>query len=168
MDDVVEVAGTRFVGSTLWTDFRHGSDSWAHAAGSARRFINDYRRIRRRTSGRHRHFRPIEALALHRASRAFIDDALAAPFDGPTAVVTHHAPHPASLWEPHADLRWCYASDLTDLIVRRRPELWVHGHVHSRADYRAGATRVVCNPRGHVDEGALRAFEPALVVDVGA
>jgi hypothetical protein len=53
MDDAVEIAGVRFLGSTLWTDFRHGSDSRAHAAGSARRWINDYRRIRRRRSGRH-------------------------------------------------------------------------------------------------------------------
>ena len=148
-------------------EIRHGSDSWAHASGTARRWMNDYRRIRRQSSGRHRHIRPIETLALHRASRAFIDVALAAPFEGPTVVVTHHAPHPTSLWDPHADLRWCYASDLTDLIERRRPDLWVHGHVHSRADYLVGATRVVCNPRGHVDEGGVAAFDSDMVIDIG-
>jgi hypothetical protein len=30
--------------------------------------------------------------------------------------------------------------------------LWVHGHVHNQRDYHIGATRVVCNPRGYVDE----------------
>lgn len=168
MDDAIEIAGARFIGGTLWTDLRLGSWSWAHASASARRWMNDYRRIRRKASGRHRHIRPIETLALHRASRAFIGDALAAPHDGESVVVTHHAPHARSLWDPHADLRWCYASDLTDLFLHGSPDLWVHGHVHTRADYRVGSTRVVCNPRGHVDEESLAAFDPALVVTVGS
>ena len=92
---------------------------------------------------------------------------MAAPFDGPTVVLTHHAPHPASLWDPHADLRWCYASDLTDLIQRRRPDLWVHGHIHTGADYKVEATRIVSNPKGHVEEEPSTAFDPAMVVDVG-
>jgi predicted phosphohydrolase len=168
MDDAVEIAGARFVGGTLWTDMRHGSYSWAHSSATARRWMNDYRRIRRRASGAHRHIRPIETLALHRASRTFIDEAQAAPFDGPTVVLTHHAPHPTSLRDPHADLRWCYASDLTDLIARRQPELWVHGHIHTRADYRVRATRVVSNPRGHVGEGSVAAFDSALVIAIGS
>jgi predicted phosphohydrolase len=167
MDGAVEIAGSRFVGGTLWTDLSFGAYSWAHASGTARRWMNDYRRIRRKASGAHRHILPIETLALHQASRAFIDGALAAPFDGPTVVVTHHAPHPASLWDPHADLRWCYASDLTDLIERRRPDLWVHGHIHTRTDYKVEATRIVSNPKGHVEEKSSTAFDPAMVVTVG-
>lgn len=98
----------------------------------------------RRPTGRHKYVRPMDTVAMHRASRAFLDSTLAAPFEGPSVVVTPHAPHPASLWGPYADLRWCYASDLSDLIVAREPDLWVHGHVHARRDYRVGATRVVC------------------------
>lgn len=55
--------------------------------------------------------------------------------------MSHHAPHPASLPDPHADLAWCYASDLTDLILDRGPDLWVHGHVHRASDYRVGRRR---------------------------
>ncbi|PWB82914.1 MAG: hypothetical protein C3F11_09450 [Methylocystaceae bacterium] len=168
MDDVAVVAGARFVGATLWTDMRLGTFGAGHAFNTARKGMNDYRRIRRRPTGRHKHIRPVDALAMHRASRAFVDTALAAPFDGPSVVVTHHAPHPASLRDPHADLRWCYASDLSGLIDARTPDLWVHGHVHTRRDYRVGATRIVCNPRGHADEASAREFDPAFVVDVGA
>ncbi len=50
-------------------------------------------------------------------------------------------------------------------IQDRQPDLWVHGHLHSRSDYRIGATRVVCNARGHVDEAS--GFDPAFTVDIG-
>ncbi len=73
--------------------------------------------------------------------------------------MTHHAPLPESLPDPHADMRWCYASDLRDLVHARGPDLWVHGHLHHAADYRVGPTRIVCNPRGHVEEAS--GFEPS-------
>jgi hypothetical protein len=166
MDDAVEIAGVRFVGATLWTDMRVGTSSSGHAFSTARRWMNDYRRIRRRPTGRHKYLRPMDTVVMHQASRAFLDSALAVPSDGPSVAVTHHAPHPSSLWDADADLRWCYASDLSDLIHARAPNLWVHGHVHLRRDYRVGTTRIVCNPRGHVDEPSVSGFDPSFVVDV--
>jgi len=50
------------------------------------------------------------------------------------------------------------------LIHARAPDLWVHGHVHRAADYLAGRTRIVCNPRGHADKGS--GFDPAKVVSI--
>lgn len=35
-------------------------------------------------------------------------------------------------------------------MLRYRPELWVHGHVHQRSHYWVEDTQVVCNPRGYV------------------
>ena len=102
----------------------------------------DYRRIRTGPSSRHR-IEPGEVLAMHRRTRAFIEATLAVPHEGPTVVVTHHAPHPDSLPDLHADLRWCYASDLRDLIHANGVDLWVHGHIHASTDYRVGSTRIV-------------------------
>lgn len=155
LDDAVVIGGTRFLGGTLWTDFRLGSLGLTHAFGSAQgRFgMVDYRRIRTGPRSQNR-IEPGEVLAMHRATRAFIKAEVARPHDGPSMVVTHHAPHPASLRDPRADLAWCYASDLTDLILDCGPELWIHGHVHHATDHRVGRTRVACNPRGHTDEAA--------------
>lgn len=163
LDDAVVIGGTRFAGGTLWTDFRLGSFSLPHGMRSAQgRFgMVDYRRIRIGSRSRQR-VEPEEILALHRATRAFIDATVAVPHEGPTVVVTHHAPHPDSLPGPHADMPWCYASDLRDLIHARAPDLWVHGHVHHAADYLVGRTRIVCNPRGHADEAS--GFDPAKVM----
>ncbi|MBN6824641.1 metallophosphoesterase [Methylobacterium radiotolerans] len=167
LEDTVLIGGTRFLGGTLWTDFRLGSFGLTHAFRTAqgRYGMMDYRRIRTGPRSRNR-IEPGEVLAMHRTTRAFIEDELARPHDGPTVVVTHHAPHPASLRDPHADLAWCYASDLTELILDRGPDLWVHGHVHRAVDFRVGRTRVVCNPRGHQDE--VSRFEANLVIDVPA
>lgn len=81
-------------------------------------------------------------------------------------VVTHHAPSPRSIPpEFRGDpLSACYASDLEDLIVDGRPALWVHGHIHTKVDYRVGRSRVIANPRGYPGEG--NAFDPQLVVEI--
>jgi 3',5'-cyclic AMP phosphodiesterase CpdA len=164
-DGALTLNGVRFLGSTLWTDMRFGTWSLKDATRSAGRFMNDYRRIRRKSSGKHKYVRPIDTLALHRTSRAWIDDQMGVPFAGPTVVVSHHAPHPMSLPDGGFDLAHCYASDLSRLIHDRQPSLWVHGHLHSRSDYRIGNTRIVCNARGHVDEASN--FDPAFTIDVG-
>ncbi len=165
LDEAMVVGGTRYAGGTAWTDYRLGSYGLTHAFRTAegRNGMVDYRRIRTGPRSRNR-IEAREILAMHRATRAFIEAELAQHHDGSTVVVTHHAPHPASLPDPHADLAWCYASDLTDLILDRGPDLWIHGHVHRAADYMVGRTRVVCNPRGHVDERT--GFVPDRVVEV--
>ena len=165
-DDVLTVRGIRFLGSTLWTDLRLGTWSATQSARSARLGMRDYKRIRRRRSGRHKYVRPADTVAWHRASRAWLDDNLGLPFAGPSVVVTHHAPAPASLPSPDFDLAHCYASDLSRLIQDRQPDLWVHGHVHSRSDYMVGSTRIVCNPRGHIDEDSVKDFDPSFTVDI--
>lgn len=122
----------------------------------------DYRRIRTGPRSRDR-IEPEQVLAMHRATRTFLDAGLARAHAGPTVVVTHHAPYPCSLPDRHAHLVWCDASDLTTLIEEHGPELWVHGHVHRHADYRVARTRVVCNARGHVEERTD--FVPEFVVE---
>jgi Predicted phosphoesterases, related to the Icc protein len=61
-----------------------------------------------------------------------------------------------------------FASDLSDVLWRYQPELWVHGHVHSAADYRVGNTRVLCNPRGYrrPDWAEKTGWREELVVEV--
>ncbi len=163
LDETVTLAGVRLVGATLWSDYYLSPYGVTQAMRIAQgRFgMNDYRRIRTGPRSRNR-IEPPEILAMHRASRGFIEAELARPHDGPTVVVTHHAPHPASLPDPHDDLAWCYASDLTGLIIDRGPDVWIHGHVHRASDYRVGRTRVLSNPRGHLGERS--GFQPSLVI----
>ena len=57
-----------------------------------------------------------------------------------------------------------FVSDLSEVIERREPDLWVHGHVHDSFDYQVGRTRVVSNPKGYEHENP--SFVPGLVVEV--
>ena len=166
-DGIVILGGVRFIGATLWTDYElFGEHNLPLAMSAARNGLNDHRRIAW-TKDPWQRFRPQEALALHRRSRDFIAAELAKPFAGATVVVTHHAPHPGSLHSRYRDdlLSAAFVSDLTALIEAGRPDLWVHGHVHTSFDYRVGATRVFCNPNGYgtTENGA---FDPALVVEI--
>ncbi|WP_274534676.1 hypothetical protein [Aureimonas sp. AU20] len=95
-----------------------------------------------------------------------MEEELTKPFDGPTVVVTHHAPTPRSIHPRYEGdvANPAFASDLTDLVARVGPDLWIHGHVHDSFDYRIGRTRVLANPKGYGDEN--KAFDQSLVVDV--
>ena len=164
----VVIGGVRFVGASLWTDYDlFGADNRDDCMRTAAMGLNDHRLIGLTTGGSSdRRFQPLDALALHRQSRMYLDRALAAPHAGPTVVVTHHAPHADSVAPQYRNslLTAAFVSDLSPLIEERQPTLWVHGHTHTSFDYRVGATRIICNPAGYGRENP--AFDPALVVEV--
>ncbi|GJD91614.1 3',5'-cyclic adenosine monophosphate phosphodiesterase CpdA [Methylobacterium hispanicum] len=182
-DDEIVVGGTRFLGATLWTDFRlFGDERQREAmelAGTKGAGMNDFQRIRL-ASKDYARFRPHDAVSEHLKTVAWLKARLAEPFDGPTVVVTHHAPSALSLpTDMEGDLlSSAYASRLDDLVAASGAALWVHGHIHSAADYELGGTRVLSNPRGYVQwvgYGRSRelqhqptGFDPNLVVEVAA
>lgn len=162
--DVAVVAGVRFIGATLWTDFAlFGDQKKAKLAAWGR--MNDYRCIEIR---RGKTFNPMLAAEEHAASRIFIEDTLAQPFAGPTVVMTHHAPSRKSVAGryAHDELSPAYASNLEDLVENSGAALWQHGHVHHSFDYMIGSTRVRTNPRGYDGYELNPDFDPSLVLEV--
>jgi hypothetical protein len=168
----------RLVGTTRWSDFDAlGAAQRVRAERAAAYFL----RVMGSTQGG----RPLDAAAVRErglADRAWLQHELEQPAQGrwdQTVVVTHFAPSLRS-----ADKRYglqpgtasfCNADD--DLITRA--DLWLHGHLHCRHDYRVLrpgriASRVVCNARGlqkkgeHLGgaDGQQRPHEPLFVVDV--
>ena len=109
---------------------------------------------------------PADAHAAHQTARTYIESVLEVEHDGPTVVVTHHAPSPLSISPQFfgSPLNPAFASDLTATIMRYQPDVWVHGHVHHSAGYLVGETQIVCNPRGY--EGENPDFDPALILDI--
>ncbi len=163
------IDGVRFVGAILWTDYQiHGlrDEAMSHAAVGVR----DHYTIRlREEAGDTRTFMPGDALARHEADLVFIEATLSTSFDGPTVVVTHHAPHPGSLAPRFENdlVSGAFVSDLTATIERGRPAVWIHGHTHDSFDYRVGETRIVCNPRGYGRwQSENGAFDGRLIVEI--
>lgn len=190
----VVLGGVRFLGCILWTDYNvpimdaagyglHSDPARAMAACAAS--LADHRVIQWR-EGRQsegvweaeeaeedrasRLLTPADLLGEHRLDRQWLASRLAEPFGGPTVVITHHAPHALSI-APRYDSDWVtagFASQLPEKFFQARA-LWVHGHTHTAFDYRVGACRVVCNPRGYPLRGGryeVEGFDPAWVVEV--
>ncbi len=153
-NESITIAGVTFHGATLWSDFLNGNPMSYLQCDQA---MNDYRLIRA-GDGKHR-FKPQIAHSLHNISKVFLQENVK---EG-DIVVTHMAPSLLSIHEKYKNdmnINGSYASDLSELILDTKPELWFHGHVHTSFDYTVGNTRILCNPRGYVGEELNSEFEP--------
>ncbi|MEJ2119354.1 MAG: metallophosphoesterase [Alphaproteobacteria bacterium] len=168
-DEAVTIDGVRFLGAVLWTDFGlYGEAVKAEAFERCLKFMPDFKIV----SYGSEIFTPEDTIAIHQRSRDWLGGRLAEAHDGPSVVVTHHAPHRGSLAPRYAEdpVSAAFVSDLEPLILEAQPELWIHGHTHTPFDYRVGATRVVCNPRGYTRKPNGHKenpdFSPCFVVEV--
>jgi hypothetical protein len=158
----------RFVGTTRWSDFDlFGVDKRERSMRAAGYFMKIMRATRNGV--------PFDAEAVRTESlacRHWLERELAQPRAGwdKTIVITHFGPSFKS-----ADPRYgsqpgtasfCNADD--DLFAFA--DLWIHGHLHCQFDYLVahanGATRVVCNARGHTKKGEAAGHQPHLVLEV--
>lgn len=162
-NDSVTIGGVTFLGATLWTDFNLTGNRQL-SMFEASKAMSDYRRIEYGKKPFQR-FNPLRTLRAHQSSRNFLERALEASAD-PVVVVTHHAPSERSLPERYRGHRLSpvYASDLEGVILRHRPRLWVHGHIHEPVDYELGETRIVSDPLGYPSERSD--LRPPLVVEI--
>jgi predicted phosphodiesterase len=167
--------GVRFVGTTLWSDF----ESLSRPQGNSPRALAEHLKQRDKAfraanfylekARMMRGGRPMMAEDVREESlacQAWLRQALAEPFGGPTVCVTHFAPSLRSA-DPRYGLRpgtagFCNALD--DLLPFAR--LWLHGHLHCPSDYVSGGCRVVANPLGYAAKGEQEGFRPDLLVDV--
>lgn len=71
-------------------------------------------------------------------------------------VVTHHLPSQLSVDRQYksSPLNGFFVCPMDELILSKRPALWLHGHTHVSADYVLGETRIVCNPMGYPGEAS--------------
>jgi len=162
----------RFVGTPRWSDFElFGPEQRERAMRAAAYFM--------RLMAATRDSQPFDAEGVRAEGlqcRAWLEQALGTPPAGrwdATVVITHFAPSLRS-----ADPRYgaqagtasfCNADD--DLIPRA--DLWLHGHLHCRHDYRIDRpgrrpTRVVCQARGLEGKGKAetQGFDPLRVIGV--
>jgi hypothetical protein len=172
--DEVVIGGIRFIGTTLWTDFRlYGNGApMGLAMSEAQRFMPDFSNIRYSPMPK---FEPSHSVSIHRESRSWLAEKLAEPFDGRTVVVTHHAPSRRNIATQYANspISAAFASHLDALVAKAN--LWIHGHTHTYFQYLIGDDpdrgHVICNPRGYRREtyaghrGEHTGRNPGLLID---
>ena len=166
----MEIAGTRFVCATLWTDMNLRGNAPLDSITAAS-IMNDYHRIRDDGYGKHwgRKLSPHMTMAFHRHSVNYIAEVLETPFDGPTVVVTHMLPTEHAIHDMYkgseATYNAFYASNLEWMMDRFEPAAWVFGHSHRSVDKTIFATRLLSNPRGYIHE-LNPDFDPGFVFEV--
>lgn len=154
-NDSVVINGVRFLGSTLWTTF----DAWPNRqeamfeAGQGRDMympgMRDYKYIR--TAG-YRKILPRDTVEWANQSRNFLLQQPA--FDGPTIVVSHHAPVLEGLRHQKVTEVYdaAYANDWEDGVKSINPTAWIYGHTHTPYRFMVGCTHMVSHPVGHLSE----------------
>jgi predicted phosphohydrolase len=165
-NETVMLGGVRVLGCTLWSDFDFdGPDRRAQTMKVCERVVNDYTQItfgsqRRKLTAR-------DTRRLHFCSRRWLATRLDQPHDGPTVVVTHHAPLIQTRPQLPAlrALAGAFASDVTDLMAADRVALWIFGHTHRVTDLNRRGTRILSNPRGYPHQPAA-GFDPACVIEL--
>jgi predicted phosphodiesterase len=169
----VDVAGVRFLGCTLWTDFSLSDIGVERAMRHVEQRLLDFQAIHTQAHV----LTPQETLLDHEQSVQWLQRELEKPHAGGTVVISHHAPHRLSIHPRYRGdpLNAGFASDLTELLVQA--DLWLHGHVHGSFDYRVGYCRVVANPAGYIENRrSLQAiadadyenkqFDPSCVIEI--
>lgn len=121
----------RILGATLWTDYAALGDARQGMVEAGLR-LEDHRLINRHDGTA---FLPQDALDQHRLSRSWLAEKLDAAHDGPTLIVTHHAPHSAARHPNFANspLSPAFYSNCDDLIAAAgaaRISAWIFGHNH--------------------------------------
>lgn len=156
-NNTFELNGITFLGCTLWTDLDHGNENTIH---NVQYGLNDYSLIKRGS-----HFlTPFDTIQTYNASMHFLEDELS--LKRKTVVITHHAPSHRSipLMYRESILNGAFVNSMDDLIITKKPVLWIHGHVHQSHDYYIDRTRILCNPRGYCNVDANDHFKPDLIL----
>lgn len=130
---ITEINGQRFLGCTLWYKLRenHLRSDWSDS-----RYILDYQTIDKE----------------YQEDQDFLDKNL----QENDIVVTHMLPswncvdayyigNPDNIY---------YVSDVEDLIIKRKPKLWVNGHSHKFMFKKLNNTLHLCNPMGYPRENS--------------
>lgn len=148
-NQTVIIDDTRFIASTLWTDYKQGDPvcKW-----SAERNMVDFKKI---MVGKD--YKKLTSAIIeyeHKYAVRYIQEEVSKPFNGKTVVVSHHAPSYKSSQYGYREnflTDHCFYSNLEWLMSE--VDLWCHGHTHHNVDYMVGDCRVKANCKGWRSEG---------------
>ncbi len=174
----------RLVGTTLWTDFDALAPALPSTAkvrtggpGADENLLAQQLKVREKAfraanfylkkTGTTRGGLPFLAEQVRDQAlrcQTWLEQALTAPFEGSTVVVTHFAPSLRSA-DPRYGLvpgtaGFCSALD----YLLPHAQLWLHGHLHAPQDYAHRGCRVVANPLGYARKNEQAHFAPASTI----
>ncbi len=170
--DVWVHRGVRWLGTTLWADYDAlvlPNDTLGQALKKREKAYRAANFYLSKMQGQ-RYGCLFDAAAMREEAlvcMAWLREALAQPFDGPTVVVTHFAPTLQSA-DPRYGLNPGTAGFCNNLptTALAHAHTWLHGHLHCPHDHRVGRCRVVANPLGYHNKGEQVSFNPRCIVKI--
>jgi predicted phosphodiesterase len=165
-NEQIIINGIRYLGCTLWTDFKLFGEEFELACMShAIQVLNDFRVIYEGD----KIFSPMDSVKLFNESYKYLQESLISnPHNRKTVVITHHLPSNQSIASRFKKdmLSTCFASNIDHLLGYS--EVWIHGHTHDSFDYTIKGTRVVCNPRGYLINNTQENvnFKPTYIISI--
>lgn len=135
----LDLYGIRFIGSTLWTNFRYNP----LAMMAAKSMISDFTLIK--------DFSPEKSAKEFYLAHEFIKYAYEST-QGPKVIITHFLPATECIHPKYANdnlINNYFSNNLGEWISYLGNTTWVHGHSHDATDQLIGDTRVLCNPLGY-------------------
>lgn len=135
----VDIDGVRFIGSTLWTNFRYNP----LAMMAAKTLIADFKQIK--------DFTPELSAKEFYQSKEFIKFAYESS-QNPKVIVSHFLPATECIHSKYAHenlINNYFSNNLGEWISSLENTVWVYGHSHDPMDIVIGETRLVCNPLGY-------------------
>ena len=144
----VTIDGRRFIGGTMW--FKEIPNARVYG-----QHMNDFHVIEG--------FEPW----VYEQNKRFMAG-LATNLTADDIVVTHHLPSQKSVHQKfsRSSLNPFFVCEVDQLIIDRKPKLWIHGHTHEACDYTLGTTRVIANPHGYPHEDIETPFNQKLILDL--
>lgn len=166
--DVFVLGSVRFIGATLWTnykaDVRVPQDLAMFYIDKA---LADHHQIKFKSDDSVGRFKPKHALAAHRKELQWLEAQLDKPTDLKTVVITHHGPHAVCQHPAFAmdEMSGAFHSSLDDLIEFNPIDAWVFGHTHANVDEVVSSTRIVSNQAGYPGE-KVTGFDASFTIEV--
>jgi len=145
---LVVCGGQRFLGTTMWFPFDYRAVGYEHN-------LNDFNQIK--DFRKHVYRKNSKGLEFLRNNMR--------PGD---VVITHHAPSYQSVGDEYkaSTLNPFFVCDVEKMIMKQKPKIWIHGHMHDSKDYMIDETRVICNPFGYVKMDENQGFNDQLIVTI--
>lgn len=146
--EIVTIDGSRFIGATLWFPFDHENTKYKFN-------MSDFKVIKDFESW---------VYAENKSAVEFLENNLVEE----DIVVTHYLPTPRSIHKlyENSEINRFFLCDVSELILERKPSIWIHGHTHHSFDYVFGETRIVCNPFGYASLQTNNMFDENVEIKI--
>jgi predicted phosphodiesterase len=158
----VIIDGVRFLGCTLWTDFRTDNNlEQSEEMREAKEFMSDYRVCYYESR---KLLTPQHTLEMHYKSKNWLNKELKKPFNGKTVVVTHHSP---ILVGNYTDKNGGFCNRMDAFIKNHNQSIsaWFFGHTHFCTELDVHGVRVVSNQCGYPKE-IIEGFNKFKIIEV--